>query len=176
LAKEKLSRAEVLEKFDPDFEEDLEKSKEAMLLVMAWLSFEGQTVVAPPVQCRPDIKSRAAFADKGDLFVLKGLEVKRRKLMFTSAEDFPYPTVFIDVAKNFDAKVPKPYLYLILSDDMTHAIEVDVKHTRDKWTTTIKFDRGRKRNFYECPVEHCKFKPVPEEIRKQWKAYTKLGT
>lgn len=163
MAKKK-TRTEILAKHDPDFEQDLEKSKEAQERAIRWLNFEGYTVIAPPVQCRPDIKKRAAFSDKGDLFILKGCEIKRRSLEFTCREDFPYPTIFIDIANNFDKKTPKPETYLIFCQDMSHAVFVDVRATRDQWTKTTKWDRGRNRTLYECPIDDLVFKPFPTEL------------
>ena len=49
MAKTKPTRAEILEKHDPHFEDDLERSKIAQERVLRWLNYEGHTVVAPPV-------------------------------------------------------------------------------------------------------------------------------
>jgi len=97
------------------------------------------------------------FSDDGDLEILQRIEVKRRmSLTFSSAKDFPYPTLIVDACHCFDKARPKPYAYVILNREMNAAFIVDVKATRPHWVKTTKQDRfkGRERSFYECPIEH----------------------
>lgn len=149
---------------DKQFLEDLRASYESVMVAARWLSGKKYPVVVQPTFERPEAKQASIYADNGDLAILQRVEVKhRRSVHFTSKEDFPYPTVIVDVCHSFDNANPKPFVYIILNAAMDGALIVDPSRTRHRWTKSEKHDRfkGRERSFYECPVELTWFEKMP---------------
>lgn len=140
---------------DPTFIADLRESVKAVEVVAQWLNAKGYSVVIRPTFERPSPAQMGEYADEGDLEVLQRVEVKRRlTLTFTGKDDFPYESLIVDACHCFDRARPKPYAYVILNREMTVALVVRTA-TREAWTRTRKHDRqkGRDREFYECPLD-----------------------
>jgi hypothetical protein len=147
------------EQDDGSFVSDLVESQASVWIVARWLSSLGYPVTVNPLRVRPDVSQMAAYADKGDIEIAQRVEVKRRpNILFTCAADFPYPTVIVDVCHTWDRARPKPFAYVILNSDATCAIIVKGESS-DSWVKSSKYDRAknRTRQFYECPIELCKF-------------------
>lgn len=139
---------------DPTFVDDLAKSQESVSVVSKWLVSLGYPVVVRPTFVRPSAEDAMDFSDCGDLEIIQRVEVKRRHIAFTSKDDFPYKTVFVDVCHAFDKAHPKPFAYVILNEQMTYAFIVDVKSTKKLWSRVATMDTGkhRERTFYQCPI------------------------
>ena len=147
------------EQNDPTFVADLLESNEHVWRVARWLSDLGYNVTVKPLSIRPDVSQMGQYSDNGDLEITQRIEVKRRPgIDFSSPDDFPYPTVIVDVAHAWDKARPKPYGYVILNASATACLVVkgDTAHL---WQKLRKWDRAkqRERTFYECPVEICDF-------------------
>lgn len=154
-----------LDQRDPTFAKDLMESRVAVALAANWLAQEmGYTVVTPPTVCRPDERDRAAYSDKGDLFIQQPIEVKRRSFSFSSRETYPYPTAIVDNCHAWDNARPKPYAIFLFSQDLTGFLIVKGA-TRQHWLRTSGFQqsRGRVREVYECPIELCEYRSLKEK-------------
>jgi hypothetical protein len=152
----------ALDVVDPTFVSDLNRSKEAVWRASRWLSDQGFHVVVAPTIVRPDPSVRDEYGDDGDIQIVQRVEIKRRPgIHFTGRDDFPYPSIIVDVAHAWDRAHPKPYAYMIFNDDMTHCCIVK-GDTSKHWSRTSKFARGREREYLECPIEFCRFKKVSQ--------------
>jgi hypothetical protein len=148
------------EKSDPNFIADLRASKESVRAAAEWLGAMGYPVRVMPTRERPSVREMREYSDSGDLEVTQRVEVKRRPGMTLSkAEDFPYPSIFVDVCHTFDNAHPKPYAYIVMDCDMAAGFVIYVKQTFRSWVKTRRYDaaKGRHRNFYECPVSLAEF-------------------
>lgn len=154
-----MTTAADIERDDPTFVEDLARSREAVEVAARWLGSLGLPVIVHPTFVRPSADRMAEYADGGDLGIVQRVEVKRRSLAFTSADDYPFDTVFVDARHCFDRARPKPYAYLILNRDMSCAIRVDVRATIGSWQVVEGLDRskGRDRAWYACPKSLVQF-------------------
>lgn len=154
-------------KSDQDFIDAFEGSKSAVEKVLAWAKGKNLDVAIKESRLRPDFDHRVEYADEGDLEIRKRIEVKHRKLKFTSAEDYPFSTVFVDEAYKVD-RYPIETLssYVIVNKPMTHAAIV-LAGTREHWFIERRYDptNGDMRNFYVCPVRFTKFISLEEN---QW--------
>jgi hypothetical protein len=146
------------EKDDPGFEDDLEESKKFVEKAARWLGDKGYPVIIEPTFLRTNISDMREFSDNGDLRIVQRVEVKRRNLKFTCADDFPYPSIIVDVAHTWDRARPKPYAYLIYNEGAT-ALCVVYGKSFPVWQKVTKPDRFKKRDrtFYECPIGECEF-------------------
>ena len=152
---------------DPTFVDDLKESELAVWVAAKWLHSRGHFVLIPPTIIRPDARERAAYSDGGDLQIIRKpkrhwerVEVKRRlSINFTDGVDFPFETVIVDVAHSWDNADPKPVGYIIVSSDLSSGMIVNTKTTSSKWRRVEKYDAHvkRSREYYECPVNLCKF-------------------
>ena len=153
-----------LDKLDPTFESDLEKSKVAVRAVKDWLSRCGFQVTERPVIVRPTAAERFEYADDGDLDLLHRVEVKHRdKIDFTCAQDFPFSTVIVDVCHSYDKARPKPFAYVIANKPLSHAMVIYVRETRKEWEKKEIWSRNRLRWHYLCPIELARFVNLSEE-------------
>jgi hypothetical protein len=146
-----------LDDIDPSFLEDLRESRTAVMKAANWLSGMGIPVIVRPTFERPDPDQRAEYADDGDLEIIQRVEVKRRRLDFQDAASFPYSSIIVDVCHTFDNAKQKPYKYILFNQAMDAACIVDVAATRWQWTREERIDKGRRRSFYLCAVDACKF-------------------
>ena len=146
------------EQFDATFVEDLRESQQYVWQAAQWLSQKGYNVTVRKTNVRPSAEQMREYADSGDIEIIQRVEVKRRKLAFTCREDYPYKTVFVDVAHTFDNAICKPYAYIVINESATHCLIVKGE-TSKQWIKSTKLDRAknRERMFYECPLELCQF-------------------
>lgn len=113
------------EKNDPDFVNDLKKSDYCTRKIAAWLRKKGYDAVPKPIHIRPEASAMAGYSDGGDIFIGdKRIESKQRLINFTSKEDFPYPTIIVDVAHCWDDASPKPYAYFLANKSMSCCLVV----------------------------------------------------
>jgi len=159
---------EHYDKYDPDFVKDLMESQVSVWMAAQWLSEKGYNVTVRKTNIRPSSNNMSEYADNGDIEIIQRIEVKRRKIDFTSEFDYPYKTVFVDVAHTFDNAINKPFAYIIINQNGTHCIVIK-SETFKHWIKTQKHDRlkNRDRFFYECPIKLCKFYSFGEAQMKE---------
>jgi len=151
------------------FQQHLAQSGEAVWTVARWLHGTGWYVIVCPVSVTPNYDERMKHADAGDLYVKREragkaerVEVKRRGVHFTCAEDFPYDDFFVCACHAWDNATPKPSVFVILNADMTHAGIVEAC-THRHWTATMRFDsryQEYRQNFYTAPLDKVEFVPL----------------
>lgn len=148
----------------PYNEEQGERGKEAEIRMLAWLRFDGLDAIRPQYKPAPG-DSRKGYAEyEHDIFVRSKLdpsirvivEVKRRGLSFESISDIRYSTVIVDVVSTFTAKVEKPLIYLIVSEDLRAAFGVPVA-TESSWKQECRTNSKKeaKENYLFCPKSKC---------------------
>lgn len=117
----------------------------------------------PAPRMRVDFEHRNGFGDMADLWVRKpgdqkwvAVEVKCRELTFTCADDYPYPTVFVDRKEKADKA--RPYAYICLNKAMTHAAVI-YGDSRSRWISSERHDRVKQYplSVYECPLADVTF-------------------
>lgn len=133
--------------FDPSFREDLEASMTSVHLAAADLvrAFPSIPVQVPPLRIRPAEHLMNKYSDDGDLFFKNlRIEVKQRRLAFTSLDDFPYNDIIVDVAHAWTKAQQKPYAYIIYNKDLS-AKFVILGKTSPEWKIEQKRDRFKNR-------------------------------
>jgi hypothetical protein len=62
----------------------------------------------------------------------------------------------VDACSTFDAKVTKPLIYVIVSEDLAGAFAIPVA-TKEFWVRTQRFNRDKKGYdyYYELPKKYC---------------------
>lgn len=141
---------------DEQFIKELKASQDTVWLAAQFLSEKGHNVVVRAQHIRPTFDQRHQYADSGDLEIIQTVEVKRRPdLHFTSAEDYPFKTIIVDTVSAFDNKKNKPYLYMIVNAEATHAVIITVPNSRKHWIKVMHFNKKDEENrmYYECPKE-----------------------
>ena len=95
---------------DASFVADLIESQRAVWYAAKLLNEMGYNVTIRPQNIRPSVEQMSEYADDGDLEIIQRIEVKRRKRPhFTGKDDFPFPTMIVDVAHTWDRANPKPF-------------------------------------------------------------------
>jgi len=151
-----------MERDDPTFVDDLFASMETVWLVARTLQARGLPVVVQPLFVRPKIEDLNQYTDHGDLAIVQRVEVKRRirakDAAFTSASDYPFPSIMVDTAHTWDNAKPKPYAYVIVNGAGTAAAIIHGSTCRS-WRKVTRYDkyRHRERTFYVCPTTLARF-------------------
>lgn len=128
-------------KTDAAFLASLANSESAVLSMGKWLRGLGADVLMRPTVARPEYKSRMAYVDAGDLEIRLRVEVKHRDIEFTSAADYPYPTVLVDEARKAEQHSTLTlWGYLIVSRSRTHFCFISAT-TKKHWTVVKLYDR-----------------------------------
>lgn len=137
----------------------LRKSQEAVSFANRWLLQQGYDVLQTATREAPAAKNWEEFADGGDLFIYQRVEVKRLGVCFSQG-NWPYGTKFIVCGKNaFDRAKPKPFVFLILSNDMQCVASVR-SETRPHWYVEKKRDAGYEnveQDYYLAPLDCVKW-------------------
>ncbi len=147
---------------DAAFLNRLRESQQFTTLAAHILSGMGYPVTIRPVFERPDVMKRAEYADNGDLEIIQTVEVKhRQELDFTCREDYPYPTIIVDMASSYDKKRPKPLMYIIFNSQATHYALVMCRTVR-QWRRVRRRSglNGVTSDYYECPINLVEFREV----------------
>jgi|688.fasta_scaffold01565_31 hypothetical protein len=84
-----------------------------------------------------------------DACLLLSVEIKERSLSFTSPEDYPYDTVFVDDCRGLARESFGHFAYVYLSKPTGQWVWLSVLDRDETWTETTTFDRGRG---HEVPV------------------------
>ena len=147
------------------FLKHLSESTKAVSVVGEWLTRKGRTVQISGIHSSDDYDERMKYTDEGDLFILQRIEVKKRSLDFTCAEDWPHGDKFIVCAKHsWDNAIVKPVRYIILNKSMTHAAMVSAS-TLKTWTVEKRRDSRYEgdeavQEFYFCPISSVTFTEI----------------
>lgn len=147
---------------DQRFKSAVKRSRKEVLKVESYFLKLGCSTRLPDVKIRDKFDDRAGFGDDADLFVLGilgdsiGVEVKGRTLNFTSCNDFPYQTIFVDRVVKADMSTVK--CYISLNSAGTH-MAVVMADTKNKWVKSTRYDnvKGHNLTVYECPKHLIKF-------------------
>jgi hypothetical protein len=115
----------------------------------------GKYAHATPTQVAQTPEQIAAFtALEKDIMLDKNrtLEVKSRGFTFTSVEDYPYQTAFVDTVEGWVAKQVKAVAVAVVSQRTGGVVIVPVS-TEAEWSVRRVFDskRGFSVNVLECP-------------------------
>lgn len=84
-----------------------------------------------------------------DACALLSIEIKERSLSFTSPEDYPYDTVFVDDCRGLGRESLNHFAYIYLSRPTGQWVWLTPLDRDATWTEEVTFDRGRK---HEVPV------------------------
>lgn len=140
-------------KNDELFKKELEKGHFWQTCVATFLKEEGLEVEAPGLEIRDQIQDAFKFINTKDLIAAgEIIEVKSRNLSFTSGHDYPYKTIFIDTVSGWEAKKPKPFAYVMVSQ-ITGCMIWTPGNSKKGWTVTRNRDRVRRIEVinYESP-------------------------
>lgn len=146
-------------KTDAQFVDSLMQSASCVSAVAAWMLRNNCDVLIRPTVVRPDFDSRNEYADGGDIEIRQRVEVKQRSIDFTSADDYPYPTVIVDEKYKVDRIARgKLWGYLIVNKSGTHVCCIK-PDSKSAWVVESKYDKkdGQQREFYVCPKRLCLF-------------------
>jgi hypothetical protein len=152
-------------KADAAFLADFAESRRTVMQVGQWMADLGYDVHMPVAALRPAAETRAHYADDGDLVIQKVVEVKHRGIDFTSAADYPYPSVFVNERyKLTRERLAKVWGYVVVNRAETH-VAVVLTTTYDKWLDIDAYDKNQDRmcTFAACPVGHVKFYPIARD-------------
>lgn len=148
------------------FVKHLDASKPGVWLVAKWLNDKGYDVTVTANTVSEGYEDRMDHVDRGDLYIQKvdgerhRVEVKSLSAEFTCEFDWPFGNQLIVCAKHsFDNATPKPYRYVLLSKDKTHAIIINGSDC-DKWWVKEYPDRRYEnmvQKFYISSVKDVKF-------------------
>lgn len=129
-------------KSDELFLKELAESRDAVHRFAWKCRKDGILAWVAPERTRPDASQRNEYSDSGDLMVQGRVEHKnRKKLTFTSSDDYPFRTVFVcEVRREPGNSEDEPLAYVIENADGTHAAVV-YGWTRDKWEKENVFDK-----------------------------------
>jgi hypothetical protein len=115
----------------------------------------GKYAYATPTQVAETPEQIAQFtATEKDILLDRGrtLEVKSRSFSFTSVDDYPYPTAFVDTVEGWQAKEAKAVAVAVVSQSTGGIVVVPVS-TEPMWSVRDVFDskRGFRVSVLECP-------------------------
>lgn len=101
--------------------------------------------------------------DRGDMMIMARVEHKVISAPFTSRDDFPFSTVFVDETYKVDNKDDKVFMYVYENKDGTHAAVV-YGWTKPLWTTNTVYDSVCDRiiTVYQIDKKHVRFCKVEE--------------
>lgn len=152
-------------KFDPNkswsendaaFKELYKLGNHYQEIVAAKLRLYGvEDVISVTDTYRQSISEAAKYAKDNVDLLIKGwlFEVKSRGEVFTSVDDFPYPTVFIDTVSSWEDKMcrkpigtrnGKPIGYIFISQKTRALLGSTTDGAPDRWGIVERRDRVRK--------------------------------
>jgi hypothetical protein len=100
-----------------------------------------------------------------DAAALLTLEIKERNLTFTSPDDFPYDTVFVDDLRGLGREQLSPFAYVFVSKKTGCWVWVTPLDRDESWTETVVRDttRGHEMGMLVAPRKHLR---RSEELQK----------
>ena len=150
------------------FRTHLRESREAVWTVAKALFRQGFSPTVNYSEECPDNGIRNDYVDGGDIYINVKIEVKhRKKLSWTSRDDFTYRDIFVCAKKSFDYSKPKPYAYINIDDDMSHAAII-YSSTREHWEEfrmpDKRYGEGYVQTAYRVDKKHVQFVPMSEDL------------
>ena len=113
------------------------------------------------------------YLDDGDLYYKKDgqwmrVEVKHVSRSFTNAEDWPFKDMFVCAIHAWDKADPKPDIFLILDNDMSHIAEISGNSSGEWYMSSFKDSRyvNYRQTAYCCPLNLIKFSKMDYENNK----------
>lgn len=143
---------------DALFKQELEEGFKWQQEVAKYFKEQGLNAIVPALTFRDNISDAKRYADLEDISCCgKNLEVKSRKLRFTTPLDFPFETVLVDTVSGWDLKTKRPDAYICISTITKQMICLPTNDI-SKWVKVERFDATRKIKdiFYECPKSEWK--------------------
>jgi hypothetical protein len=91
-----------------------------------------------------------------DAALLMTVEIKERSLTFTSPDDFPYSTVFVDDLRGLGKETLRPFAYVFVSRTTGHWVWLTPLDRDESWQETIVKDstRGHEMGMLVAPKSH----------------------
>jgi hypothetical protein len=115
------------------FRERWEKGEKQTDLIAERLRSDGLDVKAPQRTFRKTYADRKNYKDETDLIVNgRRIEVKSRRFNWTSLDDYPYDTIFVDTVKKWDGHKVKPLASINVSQ-VTGAVVVVPGKSSGEW-------------------------------------------
>jgi hypothetical protein len=137
----------------------LAASDQTVWRVARWLHTRGYSVSVPRSGQAPNRKAWEDFADQGDLYINQRIEVKKRGFCFTGRASWPYSDFIVCARHSFDRATPKPFAYIVVSNDLKCAAIAMVEDHK-AWTVATTRDRryvNVAQECYFCPMEFIRF-------------------
>jgi hypothetical protein len=78
-----------------------------------------------------------------DAAVLFTVEIKERRLRFTSPSDYPYETVFVNATRSIEKETLRPFAYIFVSSVTGAWVWLTPLDRDETWTTQIVTDKTR---------------------------------
>ena len=78
-----------------------------------------------------------------DAVALLAVEIKERSLSFTSPEDYPYDTVFVDDMRGLGRERLQNFAYIYVSKPTGEWVWLTPLDRDESWTEQVVYDRGR---------------------------------
>lgn len=117
----------------------------------------GLRVEIPKLTVRENVADAPAWTDSDTDLIVNGkvIEVKSRGERFTHPSDFPYDEPFVDTVTGYDAKSPKPFAYVFVSQ-ITGCMVCVPSETGKLFQIRERYDRVRQidERFYVCQIRH----------------------
>ncbi|QDP46884.1 MAG: hypothetical protein GOVbin406_73 [Prokaryotic dsDNA virus sp.] len=138
----------------------LDKSSEAVFAAAAFLHKKGLDVRINATRRASSHSEWKKYRDDGDIYAYdkKGnsyrVEAKGLSCDFTSVRDWKFKDFMVCAKHSFDSASPKPYAYIILNKNKTHAAIVR-SSTSSCWETVSRKDSRYDnvvQEFYTCPM------------------------
>jgi hypothetical protein len=86
---------------------------------------------------------RTGHVETPDAVALLAIEIKERSLSFTSPEDYPYETVFVDDLRGMGMETTQNFAYVYLSKPTGQWVWLTPLDRDESWTEEVVWDRGR---------------------------------
>lgn len=138
----------------------LKESESTVWTIAEWLNGKGYNVTIPASSAAPTHGEWKSHADNGDLYINQRIEIKHLGVSFSTKSTWPFGKKFIVCAKHsFDRATPKPFAYIIVSNDKK-AMAIVMVTSCAYWAIESKKDsryNSVDQEFYLCPLEHVKF-------------------
>jgi hypothetical protein len=133
----------------------------------------------PAISVRHDAAHAFMWQDQTDLALFDGrmrIDIKSRRLCFTSPEDYPTGCLpaFVDTTTGYQAKSVKPHAYVIVSQTTGAMMFVNGRRPHE-WRELARFDRvrGIHERFYAAPKECLR---RPEQFVAGLRKWVRLNT
>lgn len=122
-------------KTDHAFIRDLDRSRQAVNAFAAKAREAGWDVWLPPESVRPDSAVRLSYSDSGDMAVMLRVEHKKRwNIRWTSRDDYPFDTVYIDEVYKDGHDRSNPLGWYVIEDATGEHLAIVQWTTRSDWT------------------------------------------